>query len=438
VCGRTPTWLAQAANLGRMARTSARQRRAGATPPAEAPSIRESIALVSRQPIYGASMEVIAYELLYEQDAGDATIKVVADAALEIGLDRLAGGLPVHINYPAELLLCESPLSVHPERVVIEVLADARSDSALIEGLRTLRARGHRVALENYSPPAADHTGIGAPALLEAADIVKVNVAHHTRVQLEQMTPAVLERGTKLFAEQVETIEQFEQCAQMGFQGFQGDFLHRPQTFRAQRVPSSRMSTLRLIAALQNPDFSLQEIENLVAQDISLSYRVLRCINSSFYSLPRKVESIRQAIVILGVDSLRQLATLVALQGFENRPASLFLAAMIRARMCEQLARLAGAKDTGPYFITGLFSLLEVLTGIPAPDLFDQLPLTEAVEQALLAQEGDMGAALKCARAYERASWRRVAYGGLSQQLIRAAYVDAVFWAERAQALTAK
>jgi len=378
-------------------------------------------------------MEVIAYELLYQHDAGDAdqaTLKLVADAALEIGLDRLAGGLPVHVNYPRELLLSDSPLSVHPERVVIEILATP--DPQLLEGIKTLRARGHRIAIEDFAPaPTAQ-----VLALLEAVDIVKLDVAHHAREDLERMAPGLLERGMKLFAEHVETVEQFEYCSQLGFQGFQGDFLHRPESFKAQRVPSSRLSTLRLISALQNPDYSLQEIEALVAQDISLSYRVLRCINSSFYNLPRKIDSIRQAIVILGVDNLRQLATLIALQGFENRPVNLFLTAMIRARMCEQLARLAGARDTGPYFITGLFSLLEVLTGIPAPDLFDQLPLAEAVERALVSQEGDMGAALKCARAYERAAWRRVTYGGLSPELIRAAYVDAVFWAERAQALT--
>lgn len=419
-----------------MPRTPARQVQPPAALPADAPSIRESIALVSRQPIYGAGMEAIAYELLYEQDAHDATIQVVADAALEIGLDRLAGGLPVHINYPRELLAAESPLSVHPERVVIEVAMDASNDAALIEGVRALRARGHRIALEDYSALLEEPTRAADAALLQSVDIVKINVSRHDRAQLERIARPLLERGASLFAEQVETVEQFEECARMGFQGFQGDFLHQPQTFKAQRVPSSRISTLRLISALQDPNFSLQEIETLVAQDISLSYRVLRCINSSFFNLPRKVESIRQAIVILGVDNLRQLATLVALQGFENRPASLFLTAMIRARMCEQLARLAGAKDAGPYFITGLFSLLEVLTGIPAPELFDQLPLSEPVERALIAQEGDMGAALKCARAYERASWRRVAYGGLSPELIRAAYVDAVFWAERAQALT--
>ncbi|MGH8229486.1 MAG: EAL and HDOD domain-containing protein, partial [Steroidobacteraceae bacterium] len=275
------------------------------------------------------------------------------------------------------------------------------------------------------------------PALLAKVDIVKIDVSQQTPAELARYVPKLVQRGLTLIAEEVATVEQFEQGVQLGFAGFQGDFLQRPETFKAQRMPASRISTLRLISALQNEDYSLDEVEALVSQDLTISYRVLRCINSSYYNLPRKVESIRQAIVILGIDNLRQLATLVSLQGLDNRPVSLFVTAMTRARMCEQLARLAGVKDAGPYFITGLFSLLDVLTGVPTADLLDELPLSAAVERALVAQEGDIGAALKCARAYERASWGRVSYNGLGPSLIRAAYVDAVFWAEQTQAATA-
>ena len=401
-----------------------------------------SVALVARQPIYGAALTVVAYQLLYQEPAGgfapalrgarDATLKVVADAALEIGLDRLAGGLPVHVHYPRELLAAQSPLSVHPERVVIEWVEDLPCGPEIFEGLRTLRARGHRIALDDYAPRLND------PALLDVVDIVKVDVSQHAHSKLERFVPPLARRGLTLIAETVETVEQFEYAAQLGFTGFQGDFLHRAETFKVQRMPSSRLSTLRIISALQNEQYSIREVEQLVSQDLSLSYRVLRCINSSFYNLPRKVESIRQAIVILGLDNLRQLATLASMQELENRPVSLFVTAISRARMCEQLARLAGVKETGQYFITGLFSLLDVLTGIPMPDLLDELPLAPAVAQALVAQEGDVGAALKCARAYERASWGRVSYNGLEPALIRAAYVDAVFWAEETQALTAR
>ena len=401
---------------------------------------RGGSALVARQPIYGPAMAVSAYELLY-QEAGDAThpaanvreatLRVVADAALEIGLDRLAGGLPVHINYPRELLLSDAPLTVHPERVVIEVVEDVPSGPSLVAAIKSLRTRGHRIALDDYSQHLND------PALLDVVNIVKIDVSQQSRADLEQVAGELTRRGLMLIALEVETVEQFEHCLQIGFEGFQGDFLHRPETFEAHRVPSSRLATLRLISALQNTDCSMQAIETLVSQDLPLSYRLLRCINSSYYNLPRKVDSIRQAIVMLGLDNLRQLATLIALHGFDSRPTSLFVTAMTRARLCEQLARLAGVPDTGPYFITGLFSLLDVLTGTSIGELLDELPLTESVERALLAHEGDLGSALRCARAYERASWGRVSFHGLTPELIRAAYVDAVFWAEQTQALTA-
>jgi len=169
-----------------------------------------------------------------------------------------------------------------------------------------------------------------------------------------------------------------------------------------------------------------------------MSYHVLRCINSSYYSLPRKIDSIRQAIVILGVDQLRQLCSLLCLQGFDDRPPSLFVNAMTRARMCEQLGRLGGAKDTGPFFITGLFSLLNAIVGMPTQKLVEELPLSPAVCRALVAGEGDIGKALQCTRAYERAAWEHVVYGNLPASLIRAAYVDALFWAEQARTLLAK
>lgn len=398
-----------------------------------------TFAFVTRQPIFGPAMTVIAHELLYKEsvlaggvpvlDASEATLRIVADAALEVGLDRLAAGLPVHINYPRELLVGGTPPSMLPERVVIEVVQDIPHDPSLAKAIRELRARGHRVALDDYSPRFND------PGLLDEVDIIKIDVSQEDPIALDAWVPELKKRGLMLIAQEVETIEQFEHCISIGFEGFQGDFLHSPETFSARRVPFNRLGALRLLAALQNDDYSIQEVEQLVSQDVAISYRVLRCINSSYYNLPRTVESIRQAIVILGLDNLRQLCTLVALQGIGERPPALYVTAMTRARMCEQLGRLAGAKDLGPYFITGLFSLLNVIVGAPTPEVLENLPLSTPIVRALLEEEGELGAALKCVRAYERGQWHRVSFAGVAPNLIRAAYIDAVFWAEEARAM---
>jgi EAL and modified HD-GYP domain-containing signal transduction protein len=399
----------------------------------------EGLALVARQPIYDSGIAVVAYELLYRESAGAlkamiadpkrATLRVIANAALEIGLDRLANGLPVHINFPRELLVGDPMLPLQPEAVVIEVLEDVPADPEVLAGIRAFRKRGHRIALDDYTARGSDR------ALLDVADIVKVALSRESPDQLESTVRELKARGLKLIAEEVETIEQFDRCLELGFDAFQGYFLQHPQTFQAQRVPSNKIGTLRLLTELTREDVSVGDIEKILSQDMSMSYRVLRCINSSFYNLPRKVDSIRQAIVILGLDPLRQLCSLVALQGFDDRPPSLLITAMARARMCEQLGRLAGVEETGPYFITGLFSMLNVLTGVPINKLVEELPLAKPVETALVQESGDLGAALRCVRAYERGRWQDVSFHNLPHPVIRAAYVDAVFWAEQARAM---
>jgi EAL and modified HD-GYP domain-containing signal transduction protein len=384
-------------------------------------------------------MAVVAYELLYRAsptsrsaqiaDPGGATLEVITSSALEIGLDRLAGGVPVHINFPEELLVKLPDLPLQARRVVIEVLEDVRATPQVLQGIRTLRTRGHRIALDDYSPQISD------PRLLEVADIVKLEITHPPADELARLGQDLRAAGIELIAENVESREDFERCIALGFTGFQGNFLQRPETFSSRRVPVSRLGALRLAASLQSEDYSLDDVERLLSQDVSLSYKVLRCINSSYYNLPRKIDSIRQAIVILGLDTLRQLCGLLCLQGLDDRPPSLIVQAMTRGRMCEQLGKLGGARDAGPFFITGLFSLLNALLGVPTRKVVEELPLTPAVARALVAGEGPLGAALQCTRAYERGVWDHAVYADLAPHLIRAAYVDALFWAEQARAL---
>ncbi len=397
-----------------------------------------SVALVARQPIYGTAMTVVAYELQYaDAESGDApsgngpkedALRMLADAALDIGLDRLAGTLPVYIRYPRELLTAAEPLSMHPDRVIIEIPGNLIADEKALAGIRALRSRGHHIALDDFVPQVTN------PVLLELVDIVKVALPNFSPEELARLAPDLIRRGLKLIAKSVATIEQFEHASQLGFDGFQGDFLQRPQQFHSQRAPRNGFATLRLLATVQDPDCTMREVELLISQDLSMSYRVLRCINSSYYRLPQKVDSIRQALVLLGMENLRQLCTLAALQQLENRPPSLFVTAMARAHMCERLARLAGQNPAAPYFITGLFSMLDVLMGMPMAKIVDELPLALAVERALVAGEGDVGAALACARAYESATWLHARYRDIAPHLIRAAYLDAVYGAEQALA----
>jgi len=291
-----------------------------------------------------------------------------------------------------------------------------------------MRNRGHQIALDDFSPAVSDM------ALLKVAHIVKLDVSQYSADQLQKAVVALKARGLKLVAERIETVADFDRCVALGFDSFQGYFLQHPQTFSAKPVPANKLGTLRLVAVLQSDDSSIGDVERMIAQDVSLSYRVLRCINSSYYGFSKKIESIRQAVVILGFEKLRQLCALIALRALEDRPPSMFIDAMTRARLCERIGQLRGG-DGGSFFITGLFSTLDVLTGIPMKDLLKELPLTAEVAQALTTQDGRLGVVLREVMAYERGTWTPSVYSGIAPETMQTEYLEAIAWAESTQAL---
>ncbi len=390
---------------------------------------------VARQPIFNARWEVVAFELLYrgapqamqtgQVDGTLATARVVLGALGDIGLDRLAPGVRAHVNLPDALLREPWSLPLPPERIVIEVLEDVTVDEPLLAGIAALREQGFRIALDDYASERCD------ARLLAVADCVKVDLAAEPPEQLAATVDSLQARGLDLIAEKVETREQFERCKALGFGGFQGYFLQRPETFSGQRAPTMRLTTLQVLAALSRPGVTPEELEQLVARDLGLVNRLLRCLNSGYYNLPRKVTSVRHGIVMLGLENLKRLCSVVALAGFEDRPSYLLVNAMVRARMCELVAERRDPPAAGSFFFAGLLSHIDALLGLPTDEAVRSLPLTRDVESALTRQAGPIGATLREVQAWERGEWQHVASGDDAE--IRAAYLDALRWAEEAR-----
>ncbi|MCU0759848.1 MAG: HDOD domain-containing protein [Steroidobacteraceae bacterium] len=395
---------------------------------------------VARQPVFDAKLQVLAWELLYRdapgseeariEDGSVATARVAIAALMDIGLERLAGQAPVHVNVPEALVrrAAEFPLPLPPSRVVLEVLEDVRADDEVLAGLRLLKAAGYRLALDDFTSADADER------LLALADSVKVDLLAEPAATLESTAKSLRARGLELIAEKVETREQFERCVALGFTGFQGYFLQRPETFTGQRAPALRLPAMQVMAALQQPDYTVEQLERLVSQDLGLVHRLLRCLNSGYYNLPRRVTSIRQAIVALGRENLLRLCAAVALAEFRDRPDWLLVNALVRARMCELLAPQAGRESSG-FFFAGLLSHLDALLGLPTPKAIGDLPLTPTVERALVAGAGPIGAALRAILDWEQGRFEACRAAGLDEGQLRRAYLEAVEWAEQVRPL---
>ena len=187
-----------------------------------------------------------------------------------------------------------------------------------------------------------------------------------------------------------------------------------------------------LLARLHDDDVDFNELQEIIGRDVALSYNLLRFINSAFFSLPRRVESIRDALVLLGAINVRKWATLMALADAQDKPRELVVTGLVRARMCELLAQAYQHRDAEGAFTTGLFSVVDALTDRSMVELLSTLPLSSEIIQALLNHEGSKGRILRSAIAYERGNFGELGDLPPTRIPLSDLYTQAVQWATEA------
>lgn len=388
-------------------------------------------AFVGRQPIFDQHKTVYAYELLFRSggennanviDGNQASTQVMLNTLTEFGLDSIVGKHRAFINLTRKLLVDDLIQMLPRERVVLEVLEDVTVDEELINAVQELSRQGYIIALDDFT-----YSDDWRP-LVEIADIIKLDVMAVTDSEIEQQVQFLRTFDTLLLAEKVETMEQFSFLKTLKFDYYQGYFLSRPSIIEGKRTPINKLSILQLLSKLARAETDHSEIELLIAQDVTLSYKILRYINAACFALPRKIASINEAIIYLGLSNIRRFASMIAMTGFNDQPHEILLTALIRARMCELLAETAGHSNTDTYFTLGLFSSLDIMLLMPMIKLVDELPLGEDLTQALLDVDGQLSEALRCVLAYERQQWPIVKFTGLSSKEISNIYLQAVQW----------
>jgi len=390
-------------------------------------------AYVGRQAIFDRRLNVVGYELLYRDseenrarfdDVNQASATTMLNAFVELGLDSLVGNVPAYVNMPADFLLGHYPIPLPPERTVLEVLEDVPVTPALLGSLKGLRARGFKIALDDFI--LTDETR----PLLELAHIVKLNVLDVSRDDIAAQYAAVKPCGAIMLAEKISTHDEHVFLRDLGFYYFQGYFLEMPSVQRTSRLPHDRSKLLRLLASLYNQKLDLRAIEGLIAAEVGLGVRLLKLAGSTAMSRGTPIGSIQQAMARLGVQQVAALVVLILATGFDDKPLELARQVLIRARMCELLARSATVAPD-EMFTAGLLSLLDAILDRPLPEILDQLPLTALVREALL-QGGTSRPAriVDTARHQNRGDLGSLAGTGFSAQAVFMAWYDAVRWAD--------
>ena len=384
---------------------------------------------VARQPIFNRDLEVVGYELLFRSREAQAipspegaTASVVLNAFTEIGLERIVGDRSAWINVSRDFILSGLTQTLPAGRVRLELLEDQLLDDRLIEALNDLSTGGYRIALDDFEYSEA------AEPLMGLVDVIKLDVRALGRDGMSEHVSRLRHPGLKLLAEKVETQDDYAFCAELGCELFQGYFFCRPELLRDREIVASRLSLLEVIAALQDPAVDLSQLERLIARDVSLSFRLLRYINSAFFGLRMEVSSIGQALALLGVQNLRRWATLSVFASIDDKPPELTVTALIRGRFCELSGENVSAVQ-GELFTLGMFSVIDALMDTAIEEVLASIPFPGDMRQALIAHVGEKGVLLECVQALESGDFDR------AEALVAGAgatYLDALVWANEA------
>jgi c-di-GMP-related signal transduction protein len=395
------------------------------------------IRYVARQPILDLRGKVHGYELLFRNgpeavfrgDPDDAS-RTMIDNTLLFGLGRLTSGLPAFVNCTAEALTGDLVHVMPSGMTVLEILENIVPTPRVVEACRRLKTAGFRLALDDFTWKP------GVEPLVELADYIKVDFiatgAGARRELLERLSGVTVAR----VAEKVETQEQLAEAREEGFTLIQGYYFCRPTLLENRKVPANRMSQVEILRLLRDDSLNLQQLAQLVKRDTSLTYRLLRLINSPVCAMQQEVRSIQAALIAVGEETFRRMATL-AIAGELNagQPLELLRMAFVRGRFCELAAALYGLDRTEQYLL-GMLSLLPAMLRRPMKDLAPLLPLREEIRLALNGDDLPERALLSWLEGHERGDWSAcdsiAESRALSANDLLSCYEDAVDWAEAA------
>jgi len=391
---------------------------------------------LSCQPIFARNREVAAVELHLEYHQGrrhgslsdlEAALSLVLASYRHVPRGGRIRSVPAVIRVPPQLLVLPELPTLPRAQYIIEVSVNGAIDDDLVERLRRFAGMGYCFALADYS--LADHR---LRSLLGIAQIIRLDVASLTEDELHATVTALRPYRLDLLASGIADYEIFQRCRDAGCHYFQGNFLATPTPVQGKKISNSKQLLLQLLAELQNPNVTTTRLEQIAIRDADFTYRILKIVNAAALGVGRAVDSISHAFALLGTEEIRRWVNLLLIDRAGDKPEQLTRNMLIRGRMCELLAQLAGRPSPTDYFITGLLSQLDVLMDMAMVDLMSQVPLQRTIKDALLHRIGPLGEILQDTERYEQARFSELrCLSNLS--LYEIAYRHSTTWANHVQ-----
>ena len=366
---------------------------------------------LARQPILNRNQRLVAYELLFRaasvgpagvSDDVAATATVIAHAT-ELGIENIIGGSFAFVNIDASVLMSDFVEFLPREKVVLEILETVVATDAVVARIVELRAAGYRFALDDVVADSAT-----VRKLLHLIDIIKIDIMEVAPHDLPTLYALFKNENKKMLAEKVENVDQFKICFDLGFDYFQGYYFAKPIILKGKKISPSQLVVMQLMNLIID-DADTTEIEKAIKHDASLGLNLLRIMNTPAFMTTQKIESLRQALAILGRRQLQrwlQILLYTSAGKADGFKSPLLMLATMRGKLLELMAQKMMPSNqlaADVAFTVGIMSLMDTLFSAPMNQILQQISVVEDVKQALLERNGIFGEMLLLVEHIERA-----------------------------------
>jgi len=396
---------------------------------------------MARQPIFDRNKNIYGYELLFRHglenffdetlDKDYASSKVLLDSFLVFDINELTRGKRAFLNFTERVLLSEVAKSFPKNTIIIELLEMIEPTPEIVAVCKKLKNYGCLLALDDfqfhprYQP------------LIQLADIIKVDF-QLTRGEKERQD-IIKQGGSRIMylAEKIETPDEYNQAREIGYTYFQGYYFSRPVIVAGKEIPSHKLNLVQILKEIHQPEMDFNQLGKIIQRDVSISYKLLRFINSAAFGIPNEIHSIRHALNLLGVNEFKKWISLVLLSQIgSDKPNELMINSLIRAKFCELTAESIGQKaKESHFFLMGLFSLIDAFLDHPKAEILRELPIPGEIKAAILGdeQQGKLGQVLRLIIHYEQSKWDTVtqvaAQLNIPENQILSHYLTSIKWA---------
>ncbi len=395
---------------------------------------------IARQPIFDKDLKLIAYELLFVDESGiidnkndknQKSLKTILSSAMQNDIERIVSDKYVYIDYTKQIFEDEAISFLGPEHLVIELSARVEYNESIMNALFNIKSTGYKIALDKVNVKLPDE------ALLQVADVVKVDFMQTTPADRKILSEQLSRYNLTLLGTNVKDRKAYQDAVDIGFELFQGFFFAKPNIVSTKNVKSLSANYIRLIGELFEARPSFDVLTEIVESDVSMSFKLLKLINSATFYRSRKINSINQALVILGLKELRKWATLIMLnENCQGKPDELIRLALMRAKIMEMLSGMKQPNcDSSKAFLVGLLSLIDVMLDNDMAQVLKELPLDEEIIAALRDKSNQFGQMLNLVELYEESEFK--SFKALAEQLkistqqVPYIYFEALEWTEQ-------